>query len=282
MKYIYPCLGNVDLGFIKMNGPGLANMMFVAARAYCLHKKYNIPMLAPTWRKLSIGPYLRHESDKRNYFGLFRTYGIGGLRKLWLMHHVTHEENRLEEFWVSKYNTVLRVAGLGHYFQDLDQQLTHEYFWKIAKNSIREWVMQRDYSNTIAMHVRLGDYDSKQRTALDWYKQVVEVINEINDKVEILVFSDGTDEELASLLALPHVKRATGGNALGDILAISQCRLVVASDSTFSAMGAFIGNAPIIFPRRHFPSLYSSPENELVSADIIEIQTFIKNIIWIE
>ena len=277
MKYIYPCLGNGDLGFIKINGPGLANMMLVAARAYFIHKKHNIPMLAPTWRKLSIGPYLRHEKDKRNYFGLFDNYGVSGIHKLWYIHHVTHEEDRFEYFLRSDGEGTLRVAGLKRYFQDLDQKLTHEYFWMIAKSKIREHVMQRDYSNTIAMHVRLGDYSADQRIALDWYKQVGRAIYEVNKEAEILVFSDGTDEELAPLLAQPNVKRATGGNALEDILAISQCRLVVASDSTFSAMGAFIGNTPILFPRRHFPPLYPSSENELVSTDKIEIQTFIKD-----
>ena len=276
-KYIYPCLGAGDLGFIKMSGPGLANMMLVAARAYCLHRKYQIPMLSPTWRKLSIGPYLRHERDKRNYFRLFENYGTTGLRKFWLLNHVTHEENRLEEFLAASSSAVLRVAGLGRYFCDLDQTLTHQYFWTIANRWIRDRVMQSDYCDTVAMHVRLGDYDAKQRTALEWYARVGGAIYDVNKDAEILVFSDGTDQELSSLLKLPNVRRAVRGNALEDMLAISRCRLVVASDSTFSAMGAFIGSRPVLFPRCHFYPMYSDPDNECIATDSETIREFIKD-----
>jgi len=279
MKCIYPCLGNGDLGFIKLYGPGLANMMLVAARAYCLHKKYDIPMIAPTWKKLSVGPYLRHEKDKRNYFGLFQTYGISGIRKLWYMHHVTHEEGNLNEFLQTQNDAVLRVAGLGHYFQDLDQELTHDFFWKIADRRIRDRVMNIDYSNTVAMHVRLGDYSAEQRTAMVWYERMVRTIYEVNSEVRILLFSDGTNEELSPLLTLPNVKRASGGNALEDILSISCCRLVIASHSTFSAMGAYIGNKPVIFPCRDFPPVFVNNGNELVSSDEMAIKTFVQNII---
>lgn len=232
-------------------------------------------MLNPTWCKLSIGPYLRQEKDKRHYFGLFESYGITGLRKFWAIHHVTHEEKCIENFLDSKGNAVLRVAGLGNYFQDLDQKLVHDYFWKIASPTIIRKVNEYDYSNTIAMHVRLGDYTISQRTSMDWYEQIGREIGKYDKTLQILLFSDGTDEELAQLLRMKNVKRAPENNALTDMLSISKCKAVVASDSTFSAMGAFIGNRPIIFPRK-FPSLYNDDKKECVlssttGSDVINI-----------
>ena len=80
-KYIYPDLaGNprLDFGWFCLGGPGLANCMFVASRAYSLSKRLEVPMFQPSWAKFSIGPYLRHEADKRHYFNLFRSLNRGG------------------------------------------------------------------------------------------------------------------------------------------------------------------------------------------------------------
>ena len=43
-------------------------------------------MLAPFWLKPRIGPYLRRERDKRNYFRLFRSgSAVAGLRRLTIL-----------------------------------------------------------------------------------------------------------------------------------------------------------------------------------------------------
>lgn len=81
MKFIYPCLGAYDMGFVRISGPGLANCMFVAARAYQYSKEMGASMVSPSWFKFSIGPYIRREKDKRHYLGLFKSYGITGLKK---------------------------------------------------------------------------------------------------------------------------------------------------------------------------------------------------------
>ena len=76
IKYIYPILSPHDFGWLRISGSGLANCMFVVTRAYLLSCKYQCKLIAPTWRKFSIGPFLRRERDKRIYSDIFKTFGI--------------------------------------------------------------------------------------------------------------------------------------------------------------------------------------------------------------
>lgn len=257
-KYIYPCLETShDWGFIRFGGSGLANCMFVAARAYALAKKYEIPMLNPTWEKLSIGPYIRREKDKRTYSGLFDKYGISGFKKLYFLNRSSFTEDCIDDFEKSA-TGVLKVVGLRNYFQDLEPRQSREFFQKIVRSNVLSVVNATDFTNKIAVHVRLGDYSEDRRVPLDWYKTMIESLLSKNKSFEFFLFSDGTDEELGVLLEIPQIKRVFFGNALADMFAISRCRMVVASDSTFSAWGAFLGEVPIVFSKRHFPPVYKN------------------------
>ena len=91
------------------------------------------------------------------------------------------------------------------------------------------------------------------------------------------MFSDGSDVELAPLLTMPGVVRSYYGNALADIVAISKCRLLIGSDSTFSGWGAFLGNVPCVFAHLHYGKIL--PENALmlISDNSEEIGMWMQN-----
>ena len=46
--YFYPVLSDYDFGWFRLSGPGLANCMFVAARAYILSRRENAGYISPT------------------------------------------------------------------------------------------------------------------------------------------------------------------------------------------------------------------------------------------
>jgi len=260
-KYIYPALAEAqkDFGFFRLSGPGLANCMFVAARAYTYASNCKAIFIEPTWFKFSIGPYLRKEKDKRHYLGLFNHYGLRGISKFVLIKKKHFQEHQYNEF--SECNSgILEVYGLGNYFQDIEPELAKEYFSMIIKNSIKRKVQNCDFSNKIAVHVRMGDYSHCPEwvTPLSWYIKIIELISSINSSVEFLLFSDGSDQELKEILDIGSVKKVFFGNALADIYGISQCQLVIASNSTFSAWGAFLGNKPVLFYSRLFGPLYNN------------------------
>lgn len=70
------------------------------------------------------------------------------------------------------------------------------------------------------------------------------------------IFSDGTDEELSAIISLPNTQRVFFGNEYNDLYAISKCKMLVGSNSTFSAWGAFLGLIPVVFRSREFGPMY--------------------------
>lgn len=261
-KYFYPKLSPHDFGFFRLSGPGLANCMFFAANAYLSSVKNDGKFLEPTWFKFSIGPWIRHERDKRFYSRIFNNYGIGGAWKVVIL-----------LMWKMKLINLEVFSGLGSYFSSLnnDSILVRNYFKRITKNATLQILDKEDFYNTVAVHVRLGDYLPDMRIPLNWYSSIIQNLTRVSSSLRFLVFSDGTDEELQTLIQLPNVQRAFFGDAYADMLAISRCKLLIASDSTFSAWGAFLGNVPIIFNRRHFPPVYSDSTPEYVIGDSIDI-----------
>ena len=267
-EIMYPALSEKDYGCFRVSGPGLANCMYVAARAYVNAKIKDTDMIAPTWRKISIGPILRGERDKRVYSDLFYDKGITGFRKLWLL---KIQPKRLVKF-----------MGCGDYFTDLEPhyKLVQEYFDGIIRPKTIEQVATNGLlEDCVAVHVRLGDYVESWRVSLDWYKGVMENILKINPKQKFVIFSDGSDEELQLLLNIPNAERAFYGNAFADIWAISKCKMLIASMSTFSGWGAFLGRVPILFNKRNFPSVFSGNVPEAVIGDSTELPKEFKAII---
>ena len=250
--YIYPKLfAHVDLGFARIGGNGLANCLFVYARAICEAKRTGAKLITPTWVRFSPSTYLRREKDKRHYTQLFQANNeITGIKKIFLMNS----------------NKTKIISGLGNYFRDLIDEAEHcsDYIIQHINPKIKELVNKFDFTNCVAVHVRLGDYPQSLRTPLSFYKRHIIEKYKANDKNRFLVFSDGTDEELAELLTLPNVERVFFGSAIADILAISKCSFLIGSDSTFSGWGGFLGQVPCVFYRKHYGRILVNTNNEKV------------------
>jgi hypothetical protein len=94
------------------------------------------------------------------------------------------------------------------------------------------------------------------------------------------VFSDGTDEELAALLALPAVQRRDYGSGLGDMLGLSRSKLLIASGSTFSMWGSYLGQVPTIWhPRKLLQHvLLEHPDREIEWAHGNALPGWVKDI----
>lgn len=263
--YVYPKLpAGIDFGCIRIGGSGLGNCMFVAARAWAIAKHNNYHFIEPNWVKFSIGPYIRSEKDKRHYFGLFNKLGYHGFRKLLIL--LRQKKITIEQAKTSEKGVIV-VEGLSNYFGDLlnFQVDIKDYFELNIKKKILRLVDQYNFEKSIGIHIRLGDYVSEWRTDIKWYESIINQLNEYtHGKYDFLIFSDGTDDELKSLLQMSNCKRVFFGNSIVDIIALGRCRLIVGSDSTFSGWAAFLGQNPIIFPKRHFSKVLINEQNEIV------------------
>ena len=110
---------------------------------------------------------------------------------------------------------------------------TIKFDYEVVKEELLSIVNQNllafekyDFSNSISVHVRLGDFanfnqsdftqgTTNMRMPIDWY---VKIINQLRGERNnnVYVFSDGQDKELSPLISMPNVHRVQFGSAIAD------------------------------------------------------------------
>lgn len=114
---------------------------------------------------------------------------------------------------------------------------------------------------TVGMHVRLGDFkaavDSNQYCGkfnvslpLQWYINIAKsIVTQLGDRVQFLVVSDGSAEQLAPLLNECNAVTTSDipNSDVSDMLALSNVDLLVCSVSSYSAWAAFLSNTPYLW-----------------------------------
>lgn len=116
----------------------------------------------------------------------------------------------------------------------------------------------------VGVHVRCGDFRRLQpgedfakvgmvRTPQAYFQDVIGSIRTIRgSELPVTVFSDGSDDELAALLAMPNVVRAAPNADIVDLLLLSKSRVIVASaGSTFGFWAGFLADAALILHPDH-------------------------------
>jgi hypothetical protein len=130
----------------------------------------------------------------------------------------------------------------------------------------------------VGMHVRLGDFqpagavDAYNRAPnvslpLEWFHNVaVSLRRALGNEVQLLLVSDGTQEQLRPLLDLvPCITTGDLPNGdCSDALALADADLLICSASTYSTLAAFLSESPCVF---FAPSLYRHPEGCYSSGD---------------
>ena len=263
MKYIYPKLpGAYTFPFFRIGGNGLANCLFVYAKAIVIAHRYGAKIIKPTWFNLSLGTYLRQEKDKRHYRNLIISQGeITGLKRLFTL--IFKHKTTFEKTFANNQCSVLVVEGIYDFFKPLlgYQNLVSDYIIKHINPSLLFDVNKFDFKGCVAIHVRLGDFPMERRVPIKWY---IEKIKGLNNYSRFLLFSDGSNEELKEILNIQGVQRVYFGGAIQDIIAISRCSYIIGSDSSFSAWGAYLGQVPCTFYRLQFGQILVNPDMQQI------------------
>ncbi|NVN93003.1 MAG: alpha-1,2-fucosyltransferase [Desulfuromonadales bacterium] len=238
-------------GYPILMKAGLGNMLVPWAKCHLWCKDNNARMIAPFWTKFRIGPYLRREKDKRNYQRLFKSNrDIGGLQRLYLLATTTKCAFELFDDTSSPRNRGITVLFSG--MDSFDRLIgRHEEIRQALTAMTKpEFVPAKMDKPFIGVHVRLGDYASVEngasapwtsRLPIDWYVAAVhEVRKTAGFDLDVILFSDGNDEELRALLELPAVRRSEYKESITDILALSQATVIIGSCSSFSMWGAYL------------------------------------------
>jgi hypothetical protein len=263
--YAYPEVGTF----------GLAHSLLAWARCRLWSNRTGVPMLAPNWLHVRgrLGPLRRRERDSRMYHLLFHFPGhVTGLRWWWLLstqRRVAAEEVDLSKVLAQRERAVvvfrnrLQLNEETHFREVIDHgpELRRE----LIAITRPQFLPQRPGAPHVALHVRMGDFSpspsrdalrqgaKNSRIPLDWYVEMLSGLRRAVGPVPALLYSDGTDADLAKLLALPDVMRPPKAPSVTDLLGISQARLLISSGSGFSTWGSFLGDVPrICFPGQRF------------------------------
>ena len=260
--FAYPRLSKTDLLFIRIGGNGLGNLMLTWARCLAASQRHGWRMIWPTWGSFKPKNWRVNPYDHRTYFDLFQPSEryLRGWRKPWSLarHRRVPEAEALEGG--APPGSVVEFRGMDGMFapfQD-DQRLVYDELLKIAQPRHLRAFSDPDPA-PIGIHVRRGDFvqqgsyeemisQHNSLLPLDWYVGALQAVRAATGRgTRAYVFSDGSADELAPLLALPAVERADFGSGLGDMLGLSRSRLLIASGSTFSMWGSYLGQVPAIW-----------------------------------
>ena len=260
--HAFPRMSKTDLLFWRIGGNGLGNLMFTWARCLAASERNGWRMLWPTWQSFKPKNWRVNPHDHRSYAKLFRPTDryVTGWRKPWAL---------ARRRWISEAEAlssgappgcVVQFRGMEGKFAPImgDQRLVRDELLRISRARHLAAFSEPDPA-PVAIHVRRGDfvrqanYDDmvnidNSMLPLDWYIEALHAVRaKAGAEVPAFVFSDGRQEELRGLLALPGVRRVDYGSGLGDMLGLSRSRLLIASGSTFSMWGSYLGQLPSIW-----------------------------------
>lgn len=252
----------------RLGRAGLGNILFPWARAELFARSTGIRIVAPDWGTLRVGPYLRREPDKRRYGSFFTcTDHVHGMRRFVLDKFATpllegQPECVYDAAKCSARPHVVVFSGIGELFSPLLSE--HEYvrqrLWDMTRIQLRPGAGAKG-PQFIAMHVRRGDITrqgftesdlavSNQYTPLDWFVEMAVAMRRESTTAEmpIVVYSDGSADELSALLKVSGVQMAQRQPAIVDLWSMSQASLLFASGySTFSMWASYLGGMPSVY-----------------------------------
>lgn len=264
---VYPALGGIrDLGFARVGGPGLANMLLSWARALVAAERLGLAMIEPAWLSVKIGPLMRRERDNRTYAGLFRRdeQAVAGIAKLIaLLRPYATVEKFTDPTLLFRPDRPTRFEPLPHvispdYFTGLFDY--HELITSRLVNIVSTQHVRRILEippADVAVHVRLGDFSemlpggpitANTRLPLSWFAdRIARIRDTFGPSITFKVFSDGKPDQLSSLLKIDGVSLSSGDNAVVDMLSMARSRMLIASASTYSMWASFLGKMPSLW-----------------------------------
>ena len=247
---------------------GLGNMLFPWARAELFARASGARILAPVWTSARIGPYLRREPVKRLYYGFFRApnheRGVSRMMIAALGRRIAETQIAAQMPGLASAGrpNIVVFSGLGNLFTPLfgAQHFIRDRLWTMSKPKMRS--SGAVYGDRfIGMHVRRGDITRQgftperlktvgQYTPISWFVSMAQAVRSNPElrPLPIVVFSDGSEAEIAPLRTVENVVIHQRRSALEDLWTLSHANLLFASGfSTFSMWASYLGGGPTIY-----------------------------------
>lgn len=269
-------------GYPIMGQFGLGHSMLAWARCTIWCHDTGATPLAPIWLRPRIGPILRRERDLRLYFRLFQDGpAVGHLPRTWVFAtagRICAETDLPAPGYVPPRDMVVMFTNPQASDDAMNQRaiagrsdVVGPALLAITRPQFRP-PPARDAH--IALHIRGGDFAMAEsleqlragnhnlRLPTWWFARMLQGVRaRLGADVPAVVYSDCRDDEIAEVLALANVRRSGFGEAITDMLAMAQARLIIPSGSNFSRWGAYLGGTPrISFPGQRLVRIHALPD----------------------
>lgn len=263
-------MANKLYGYADVGRFGLGHGLLAWGRCVVWCHAEGVPVIAPQWLRLRIGPYLRRERDKRFYYRLFRTgRQIGGLERLRLLTFARRlcAANARPAPGARPDRETIVV------FTNSPADNERKFFHEIAGHSAVVRTALLDMTKPrfvpppptgphVALHIRGGDFTvpidisllksgrHNLRLPQHWYRDMLDGLRRrLGQELPAIVYSDCSNEELADVLALPRTARSRHKESITDMLAMSEASVLISSGSGFCRWGSYFGQVPrLCFP----------------------------------
>ncbi len=269
--FVYPRLPwkYLHLGFMRISGAGLGNLLFPWARAVVVAKRFRLRLIWPTWPQLYLSRRLdiAFELIKRHYIGYFTptdeyVFGLKKMRILLSSRKMTEEDfnSNSSDMNTSNGDWVFVFEGMKNLFRPVLgwHPLIKCELYKIVSRHHRNLIRTLPWPS-ISVHVRMGDLPSapdtefvkenpwKCRLPLTWYiNQIDKLRQQLGSNTPVYVFTDGSPWEMGPLMKVKnlHIIRTS---AIADLLTLASSFVLVTSGSTFSMWAIYLGQCPAIW-----------------------------------
>ena len=280
---------------LRIGGNGLGNLLFTWARCLSASKRNGWKMLWPTWRSFKPKNWRVNRYDHRTYRDLFRPTEqyVTGWRKPWYLARYRWISERETDNSPVPPGTVVEFHGMEGKFKPFlhDHHLVRDELLRITRQKHLA-AFSEPAPAPIGIHVRRGDFVRRasyeemveidnSALPLDWYIDALKAVRaKAGQELPAFIFSDGSEDELAPLVSLPAVRRVDYGSGLGDMLGLSRSRMLIASGSTFSMWGSYLGQVPTLWhPKKLLQNvLLQHPEREIEWAPGQELPQWVQDV----
>jgi hypothetical protein len=271
----------------KLPNAGLANCLFVWARAAVYANQHSLRLETIGWNRIHIGPILRGERVKRYYRGYFKDQT--SLARETVLKQKLKIKKTLFNPEAAQLPTdidYLVFDELPHwsdYFKHLKphRALVKKLFFNNINASLLEQSGLQEKPE-VSIHVRMGDFKvlaenqdfakvGLVRTPLTYFEKVWDKLQSKGYQ-KAMIFSDGRTAELSDLLKLKGMTRAPLQKDLLDLIQMSKSEVIITSaSSSFSLWASFLSDATIIMHPDHIHELIRLEDN-LIEISASEIQ----------
>jgi hypothetical protein len=241
---------------------GLGNKLYIWARGWAFAQLNGLNFQCYGWTRLKAGTLLRREKSSRLYLGQFRheslLTGLAlGIR--WFSAdrvfdppvEVIAKRSRSTLFIFRDLHANCAVDDTFRPFVGLREELRDALLARLTAPCRR--TLEAATPPVVGIHVRRGDF-----RYFDWWQPIEDFCQRLQNVRQLAgaclpatVYSDGTSEELAPLLALPQVSLASPNPDIVDLLQLSRSQVLIASRaSTFSNWAGFLSERVVLRDRK--------------------------------